>query len=176
MWIRTVMLDRPRVDASEADTSLMADWFQKNKGLKVAHRPDVPELEAVLERLPDHAAAHVDLGAALFAQGRLVEAHARFARALELGYPTPGVVHNYRAAVAAMQGDVEGMKQELLVASQKDPLHPCVMGNLATVRAWLARGASEPPPVLAVGHEFQVFERTLQPTLPGPLGDGGLQW
>ena len=30
-------------DASEADTSLMADWFQKNKGLKVAHRPDVPE-------------------------------------------------------------------------------------------------------------------------------------
>ncbi len=163
-------------DASPTDTAVMADWFQKNKGLTVAYRPGVQELAAILERLPDHASAHVDLGAALLVEKRFAEAKARFARALELGYPTPGVIHNYRAAMAATEGDVEAMKQELLLASQNDPLHPCVMSNVATVRAWLARGATEPLPALAVGHEFQVFERTLQPTLPGPLGSETLEW
>src|SRR5690606_8387065 len=50
-------------DASEDDTRAMNEWFYESSGLRVGHREGVREYGAILERLGDHHAAHMDLGA-----------------------------------------------------------------------------------------------------------------
>jgi anaerobic magnesium-protoporphyrin IX monomethyl ester cyclase len=77
-------------DASDEDTSFFREWFKKNKGLREGPHDDVEHLAAVLDRLGDHHAAHVDLAGALYRDGRLDEAQEHCERALALGYPAPG--------------------------------------------------------------------------------------
>src|SRR5258708_34808366 len=91
-------------DASDEDTAFFRDWFQKNKGLREAYREGVAECEAVLARLRGHAPAHVDLAGALSADGRHAEAEEHARRALDLGYPVPGLAYNYLACAAAGRG------------------------------------------------------------------------
>lgn len=158
-------------DASETDTALMNDWFREHKGLRTLFREGVPECQAILERLGDHHAAHLDLAGAYYRVGELERAAAHVRRGLELGYPLPGLAHNTLACIAYQQQDLATMQAELLMAAKADPQHPVLIQNVQRARAWFAeRGASRGLPLeLTVSHDFQLLERTRQPTLPGEL-------
>jgi anaerobic magnesium-protoporphyrin IX monomethyl ester cyclase len=162
-------------DASDEDTSYFREWFKKNKGLREGARDDVEHLTAVLERLGDHHAAHVDLAGALYRDGRLDEAEAHCDQALALGYPAPGLVLNYLACIAARRGDVSKAKALLAEATRTDPQHAVIVHNVEVLRksAGLALGADVE---LTAAHEFQLFERFAQPTLPGALPEDFAVW
>lgn len=162
-------------DASDEDTSYFREWFKENKGLREGARDDVEHLTAVLERLGDHHAAHVDLAGALYRDGRLDEAEAHCNRALALGYPAPGLVLNYLACIAARRGDVTKAKALLTEATRTDPQHAVVVHNVEVLRR--SAGVELRADVdLAAAHEFQLFERFAQPTLPGPLPEDFAVW
>jgi hypothetical protein len=50
--------------------------------------------------------------------------------------------------------------------------------NVNAARAWFKNGgpAKGLPLELTVRHDFQLLERTVQPTLPGPLPDDFAEW
>jgi radical SAM superfamily enzyme YgiQ (UPF0313 family) len=85
------------LDASEADTKLMNEWFAENHGLRHAYTPGVDECRAVLGRLGDHAPAELDLAGAHYHAGDFDAADHHARRALDFGHPTPGLAHNYLA-------------------------------------------------------------------------------
>jgi anaerobic magnesium-protoporphyrin IX monomethyl ester cyclase len=165
-------------DASEEDTSYFRDWFVRNKGLKEMFREGVAECRAIVDRIGDHHAAHMDLGGACYREGLLDEAEQHVRRALDLGYPLPGLGLNYLACIAARRGDVARMTELFAEADRRDPQHWALMRNKQVVSQWLARGGprrGEPLGPVA-GHDFQLLERTAQPTLPGPLPDDFAVW
>lgn len=165
-------------DASDDDTKFFAEWFEKNKGVRTLHEMDVEECEAVLARIPDHHAAHVDLAMAYFRAHRLDDAKKRFERALELGHPMPGVVHNFLACIANERGDLSSTIAHLGDGVRDDPQHLPLLHNHLALQAWLeADGpASGKPLRLEASYEFQFLERTIQPTLPGPLAKDFDAW
>jgi anaerobic magnesium-protoporphyrin IX monomethyl ester cyclase len=165
-------------DASDEDTAFFRDWFQKNKGLKESFCEGVAEYQAIAERLGDHHAAQMDLGGAYYREGRLDEAAHHVRRALDLGYPLPGLALNYLACIAAQRGDIERMQGHLAEATRRDPQHWVLLRNAQAVRQWLARGGPEKklPLDVVARHEFQLLERTAQPSLPGPLPDDFAAW
>jgi anaerobic magnesium-protoporphyrin IX monomethyl ester cyclase len=165
-------------DASEADTALMNEWFQQNKGIRELHRPSVEECRGVLERLGDLHTAELDLAGAYFRERRFDQAEAHARRALELGHPLPGLVLNTLACIAFRRGDVAGMQELFLQAARRDPQHWVLIENVQRVRAWLSEGGPdrELPLELTAHHEFALLERNLQPSLPGPLPDDFAEW
>jgi anaerobic magnesium-protoporphyrin IX monomethyl ester cyclase len=165
-------------DSSDEDTAFFRDWFQKNKGLRESFKEGIAEYEGILERLGDHHAAHMDLAGAYFRAGRVDDAEKHVRRAIELDYPLLGLALNYLACIAATRGDVESMKSHLAEAARKDPQHWSVVRNVQAVRAWLKSGGPESGtmPALVSAHEFQLLERTVQPTLPGPLDADFATW
>src|SRR5690606_25556534 len=90
----------------------------------------------------------------------------------------PGLAHNYLACIAAERFDLKATQEHLRQALRSDPYHFVVARNAETLRRWFVDGG----PVkglrleLEAGHDFLLFERTTQPTLPGPLGDDFMQW
>jgi radical SAM superfamily enzyme YgiQ (UPF0313 family) len=156
-------------DASDEDTAYFRDWFQKNKGLHDPYQEGVAECRAILDALGDHHAAHMDLAGAYWREGSLdgAENHAR--RAMELGYPLPGLALNYLACIAAKRGDTAAMNERFAEATQRDPQHWVLTRNLRAVRAG---NLSD----LVARHDFQLLERVAQPTLPGPLADDFAAW
>ena len=66
-------------DASDEDTQLMSEWFRNNSGLRDCYRETAAECEAIVQRLGDHHAAHLDCAAAHYREDNLDEAerHAR---------------------------------------------------------------------------------------------------
>jgi len=165
-------------DASEADTKVMNDWFHGNSGLRRLHVDSADECEAVLARLPDHHAAHLDLAGACYREGQLDRAERHARRALELGYPVPGLGHNYLACIAWARGDWQAMMTHLSEAGRRDPQHFVLVRNAQAARAWFAQGGpvKKLPLDLVARHDFQLLERTAQPTLPGPLPDDYAAW
>ena len=164
-------------DASPEDTALMSDWFERNKGLREGYRPGVLDCRGILERLGDYHGAHADLAAALLRDGQLDAAEQHVLRALELGYPAPGLAYNTLACIAARRGDFAAVEENLRRALRKDPQHYLVARNAEAFHAFLLRrGGESPLPELAFGHSFQLFERTAQPTLPGPLPEDFADW
>jgi len=155
-------------DASDEDTAFLRDWFQRNKGLREGYRETADECRAILERLGDHHAAHIDLAGALCREGQLDEAERHVRRALDLGYPAPGLALNYLAVIAARRGDTAGAQEHLAQAARVDPQHWVLARNAQIARAWAQRGGAGPLELVA-GHDFQLLERPSQPTLPGPL-------
>jgi anaerobic magnesium-protoporphyrin IX monomethyl ester cyclase len=132
----------------------------------------------VLERLGDHHAAHLDLAAACF-RARMhddAEMHAR--KAAELGLPTPGLAYNVVGCVAAARGDLDETKRWFERGAREDPWHAALVHNAQWVKRCEERG--EPADRIALGlivtSEFQILERTMQPTLPGPLEPGWDAW
>jgi tetratricopeptide (TPR) repeat protein len=165
-------------DASPEDTALMSAWFEKNRGLREAYRPDVAACRGILERLGDYHAAHMDLASAMYVEGDApgAEAHAR--RALELGYPAPGLVFSLLACLAAARKDFTEVEELLRKALRRDPQHWVVARNAEAFRVFLANDGprSGAPLELVAGHSFALFERTVQPTLPGPLPEDYADW
>jgi anaerobic magnesium-protoporphyrin IX monomethyl ester cyclase len=165
-------------DASPEDTKLFIDWFSKNKGLRDTYRPNIAECHAILERLGEYHAAHMDLGGAYLENGEMDLAEHHVRRALELGYPVPGLAYNALACIAASRRDVAAVEENLRQALRRDPQHFVVAKNAETFHSFLLRGGaqSDLPLELTAGHDFQLFERTAQPTLPGPLPENFADW
>ncbi|HXX66262.1 MAG TPA: radical SAM protein [Polyangiaceae bacterium] len=164
-------------DACEEDTAFFREWFRCNKGLREGFREGVDELQAVLERLGDHHAAHLDLGAAYFRVGRLDDAERHVQRALDLEYPAPGLALNYLACIAARRGDASQMRARFAQATARDPQHWVLAHNLGAVERWRASDAADPTTLdLVATHDFQLLERGAQPTLPGPLSRDFAVW
>jgi hypothetical protein len=175
-------------DATPEDAALMSEWFSHNSGVKEAYREGVAEYQAILERLGDHHAAHLDLGAAYLREGELgngevssrnldaAERHVR--RAMELGHPLPGLCLNHLACIAFARGDVQGMQDNFSDAARRDPQHWVLIQNVQAARAWFARGGPGKglPLSLAAQHDFALLERNTQPALPGPLPDDFAVW
>jgi radical SAM superfamily enzyme YgiQ (UPF0313 family) len=158
-------------DASAEVTAVLNQWFQANKGLRTLHEVTTAEARGILERLGDHWAAHLDLAAALLRERDLdgAEAHAR--RALEVGHPAPGLAHNLLGCAAFQRGNITGMQDAFMTAAKQDPQHPALVRNVQAARAWFAeRGPERGLPLnLVARHDFELLERTSQPSLPGPL-------
>jgi anaerobic magnesium-protoporphyrin IX monomethyl ester cyclase len=165
-------------DASEADTARMNAWFASNSGLRHLHRDTVAERRETLALLGDYHAAHMDLGVALYDEGDLDGAERHVLRAQELGFPCPGLVYNHLGCIAKARGDLEGMMEHFTTAAKVDPQHYVLIQNVQAARAWFkAEGpAKKLPLTLTVSHDFQLLERTIQPTLPGPLPDDFAEW
>jgi radical SAM superfamily enzyme YgiQ (UPF0313 family) len=161
-------------DATDEDTAFFRDWFRQNKGLKQPYREDSAECRAILDRLGPHHAAHMDLAGACYREGELggAEEHAR--RALELGYPAPGLALNVLACVAARRGDAAALRAHFEEAWRRDPQHWALVRNAAVLReSGFVRGVEAR---LVADHDFQLLERTAQPTLPGPLPADFATW
>ncbi len=165
-------------DASEEVTVLMNDWFAKNKGLQDYYREGVAEYHDILANLGDYHAAHLDLGGAYFRAQDLEQAEHHVRRALALGTPVPGLALNYLACIAYARRDISGMQDHFLAAARLDPQHLVLIENVQAARAWFKAGGLERGlPLHLVGkHDFQLFERTAQPALPGPLPDDYAAW
>lgn len=165
-------------DATPEDAHLMNDWFAHNRGIRVAYQESVADCIATLERLGDHHAAHMDLGAAYFREGAYEEASKHFNRALALGYPLPGLPYNYLACIAAKKFALPGVQENLRQALRTDPYHYVVAHNAEVVRRWLVDGGPVKglPLELRAAHDFQLFERTVQPTLPGTISPEFFTW
>lgn len=165
-------------DADEALTSWLNEWFVAHTGLQTMHKPSSQEYRAVLERLGDHHAAHMDLGSALYAEGELDAAEKHVRRAMELGYPLPGLAENHLACIAKARGDIDGMMDHFSEAARIDPQHWVLIKNVNAARAWFKQGGPGRglPLELEVRQDFQLLERTVQPTLPGPLPEGFDKW
>ncbi len=165
-------------DASEETTRALNEWFFQNSGLRTAYRESRADFEAILAELGDYHAAHMDLGAAYYHEGRLDLAERHVRRALELGYPLPGLVYNHLACIAKARGDLDGMMDAFSTAAKLDPQHYILIQNVNRARAWFKQdGAAKGLPLdLVVRHDFQLLERTAQPTLPGPLPPDHAVW
>lgn len=103
----------------------------------------VPPLEALLQKMPDLAAAHALLG---LAQARLDEggrAATELKRAAELapGLPQP---HAYLAELYAAKDRPELAAQEYLAALERDPLDPDTLRRLGMLRLERGGDALEP--------------------------------
>ncbi len=160
-------------DADEATTEVLARWFDEHRGVRQHYLEDVDAAQAILDRVGDHHAAWVDLGGAYFRAFQFDEAARCMQRALELDYPVPGLALNYLAVIAYKQGDLKRMQDLFLQAAQSDPQHHVLIKNVEKARAWFKSRGPERGAVLELEarHDFQLLERTLQPTLPGPLAD-----
>ena len=165
-------------DATDADAAVMNRWFHENRGVRKLHIPDVAELRSVLDQLGDHHAAHLDLAEALVQAGEFELADHHLDRALALGSPTPGLILNVRACIAARQRDYLRLKTVLVAAARTDPQHYVLLKNAALAREWFDAGHHLTEGVLELDpcHDFQLYERTEQPTLPGPLPGGWSDW
>jgi anaerobic magnesium-protoporphyrin IX monomethyl ester cyclase len=166
-------------DASESDAQYFNDWFRARRGLQITPPEGVQAYKAVLVALgEEHHAAHMDLGAAYYREGDLVAAEKHVRRALELGYPLPGLVYNHLACFAYARGDLDGMMNAFDTAAKLDPQHFVLMRNVERARMWFKNGGYDrkEPLDLDVRHDFQLFERTQQPSLPGPLTPDFFQW
>ncbi|MBI5534267.1 MAG: cobalamin B12-binding domain-containing protein [Deltaproteobacteria bacterium] len=160
-------------DASEQDTAVMSDWFERNKGLRELHRPGVEHYEAVLQRLGDFHAAHFDLASACYHDGQSERAEEHARRALDLGFPAPGLIWNLLGCIAASRSAWAEMRACFDQAHEQDPLHAVLARNRQAIKAWESSGG---PLRLVASSEFQILERTQQPTLPGPLAADFDQW
>ena len=165
-------------DASDQVTTLMNAWFQDHAGLQILQRDGVQEYRAVLDALGDHHAAHVDLGGALYHAGDDEGAEHHLRRALDLGYPCPGLALNYLACIAVRRGDYQAMMDRFSEAAKRDPQHWVLMRNVERARRWFRDGGPGRglPLELEARHDFQLLERTTQPTLPGPLPEDLAEW
>jgi radical SAM superfamily enzyme YgiQ (UPF0313 family) len=165
-------------DASESTTAAMNEWFVGHSGLQEFYAEDVPAARAILEKVGDYHAAHMDLGAAHLRAGDFEDAERHILRALELGYPVPGLAYNHLACLAYARGDVEGMQDHFMTAAKTDPQHHVLIRNVNQARSWFQqRGPEQRVPLeLTVRQDFQLLERTQQPTLPGPLPEDFNDW
>lgn len=165
-------------DASPEDTEMMGAWFSQNSGLKDYYREGIAEYKAILARLGDYHAAHMDLAGAYIEAKELDLGERHVRRAMDLGYPLPGLALNYLACIAAARGDIQGMQDYFTTAAKTDPQHYVLIQNVNRARAWFSQGgpAKGLPLDLLARHDFQLLERTAQPTLPGPLPEDFAVW
>ena len=165
-------------DASDETTKLMSDWFRNNSGLRECYRETAAECAAIVQRLGDHHAAHLDLAVAYYREDDLEGAERHAQKALEFRHPLPGLCLNLLAAVACQRKEYANMQRLLTEAWQRDPQHYVLVRNVQKVKTWLAEaGPLRNTPIDIEGHaDFQLLERTVQPMLPGALPADFASW
>ncbi len=165
-------------DATPQLTAEMNTWFAKHRGVRELYNPGVDECEQIVAELGDYPPALLDLARACFQAGNLdaAEKHAR--AALDHTHPTPGLVLNLLACIANARGDVEAMKAHFMTAAKTDPQHYVLLENVQRTRSWFQAQGPERGVffVLSDRHDFALFEKNLQPALPGPLPDDWQVW
>lgn len=165
-------------DADEETTEVLNEWFRKHRGVQQHYLEDVPAARAILEKVGEHHAAHLDMAGAYFRARNWDEAERHVKRALALGYPVPGLAYNYLAVIELHRGNLRGMQDHFMTAAKTDPQHHVLIQNVEKVRAWFRADGPENniPLALEARHDFQLLERTLQPTLPGTLAADFHDW
>ncbi len=160
------------------DRDYFEQVFRDHRGLRSIFRESAAGYERILERLGGHHAAHLDLGAALYHEGNFERAREHVQRAIELGFPCPGLALNHLACIAYAQGDLGRMMDHFSEAARIDPQHGVLIENVRRARDWFrSNGPRQRMPLsLEVRHDFELLERTMQPTLPGPLPDTIAAW
>ncbi len=158
-------------DTPKKDALGMLQWLGAHQGAQELRRKSVAECEAVLERLPDLHAAHMDLGGAYFRDNKPAEAQRHIRRAIDLDYPAPELAHNYLACIAGMRGDLEAVKTHLARAMEGPP-RSMIVQNMNALTTWLEQGgpAAGQPLRLSADHHFDHPLRLCQPVMPGPIG------
>ena len=71
------------------------------------------------------------------------------------------------------------MMDHFMTAAKADPQHYVLIQNVEAARAWFTRerpGDAACRSSSSARHDFQLLERTAQPTLPGPLPDDFADW
>src|SRR5690606_18571565 len=131
-----------------------------------------------LDKVGDYHAAHMAMADAYFRAADCDSAELHLLCALELVYPAPGLVYNHLACIALGRGDIEGMQNHFMTAAKLDPQHHVLLKNVQAARTWFKqRGPERAMPLeLQARHDFQLLERTQQPTLPGPLPENFADW
>jgi hypothetical protein len=165
-------------DASDSVTAMMMDWFKDHSGLQTHYQPDLASELAVLRRLGEHGQASLNVTGAAFREGNIVLAEEHAHKAIAWGHPLPGLALNYLACAAAAREDYDTMMDSFSEAARTDPQHAVLIRNVNRARAWFKQGgpARGLPLELDASHEFRLLEKTVQPTLPGPLGDTSFVW
>lgn len=122
------------------------------------------EREQVLDVLPGHSAALMELGEALFREGRYTEALASLKKSFEAGYPLPGLGLNLLACIVAAAGDLSSATQHLERAAQ-DYEFSVVKRNRKLLAEKIAHGHTGPLQ-LDPCTDFEIALRLEQPIYP----------
>jgi radical SAM superfamily enzyme YgiQ (UPF0313 family) len=165
-------------DATPELTAEMNAWFAEHRGVRELYSPSVDECRKIVVELGDHPPALLDLARACYQAGELDAAQQHAQAALVHDHPTPGVVHNLLACIAYARGDVEAMKAEFMTAAKTDPQHHVLIENVQRTRKWFQERGPERGEVLELSdrHDFALFEKNVQPALPGPLPPDWQTW
>lgn len=166
-------------DASDEDAQLLNDWFLNHRGIRDEYVPSNDDLRAIAREFDfTHAPSLLDWAEGLIDSRELLEASQLLDSVELLGHPLPGLVLNARACIAAAQGDYARVKTDLVRAAQVDPQHYLLLRNASGAKQWFDNGgpASGVPLKLEARHDFQLFERTEQPALPGPIPEQWMSW
>jgi len=141
------------------------------QGIQDYWRYGVADLSAVLARLPDLPAAHMDLCGAYLRQGRVADAEDHLDRAVAGGYCLPGLVFNARACMAVERMDIPAAEAWLARAVDAYP-HQVVVDNLARLASWQAQGGVRlgTAPRLDPGGAFETAAVWNHPETPLPVG------
>lgn len=151
------------------DMNTILEWYEEHQGYFRLYEYTADECRRVLERFPNLAAAHLDLAAALFREGKLNEAEPQFQLALEKEFPIDGLVYNYLACISATRGDSKKAQDYLNKALSTFP-HRMVLRNLQKLKGWMNDGADPADvPLLIATHDFEPTECHQQPFKPGPI-------
>lgn len=131
---------------------------------------NVDELRSILEIFPNHPAVQLDLAGAYVREGQYDKAEEHVRRALELGYPFPGLALNYLACIAAAKRDFSGVMAYLFKAQENYP-HDVVIKNMQSFHTWINAGGMEKGmPLNLIAHNlFEMNFIFQQPEKPGPI-------
>ena len=165
-------------DASDADTALMNAWFREHNGLRTMAKETAGRLRAdprAARRLPRraHGPRRGVLSRGSAGPGRQARASGARARISAAGPRVqPPRVHcvctrRRRRDDGSLHDRVEGGPSALRADPERQPGASVVQGGWAGKKLPLSLDAR---------HDFQLLERTVQPTLPGPLPDAFEQW
>ena len=152
-------------DVKQAYSDLLKEnASQESSGYTVA------ELKAVLKRLPNHAAAHLDLGGAYIKEGQYDNAEKHLRLAFEQNYPLPWFIFNYLACIAAKKHDFTAVIYNLIEAYKLFP-NKVVANNMKFLLYWYKEGGEQSNRELNLNcHQY--FEGNTiseQPAGPGPI-------
>ncbi|WP_147821051.1 B12-binding domain-containing radical SAM protein [Salidesulfovibrio onnuriiensis] len=124
----------------------------------------VLDRQRVLQRLPGHHAALVEMAEALYRKGRMDQAVSFLKQGLEAGYPLPGLGMNLLACISASAGDLNAARAHLDNALRDYPF-TVVKRNLETLNRAMRQGHSGPLE-LDPSTDFEITLRIEQPIYP----------
>ena len=92
--------------------------------------------------------------------------------------PIPADFTTVASVFGNHRGDLDSMMEHFTHAAKTDPQRYVLIQNVNRARAWFKDNgpAKKIPLALTMRHDFQLLERTMQPTLPGPLAPNFDEW